>query len=82
MRMKDIRIGQLVMAPKADWRNPMLPLVGKVVDIAYEYDYVSLVGARLDREVRVLPLVHFLGEREPRTIAPCNIQHYRPTGPD
>ena len=78
MKMKDVFIGQLVITPKENWRHPKLPQVGKVVDIAYEYEYTTLIVSSIDHEVRVLPVVHFLGENQPREISPSNIEQYNP----
>lgn len=79
MKMKEMFIGQIVVADKDSWRHPNLPKVGKVVDIDYEYQYDTLITSNgaLDREIRVLPVVHFLGESYPRSINPSNIEPYR-----
>lgn len=59
-------------------KAPYLPQVGKVVDIAYEYGYTTLIQSRSEHEVRVIPVVHFLGESTPRLISPENINPYNP----
>jgi hypothetical protein len=78
MKMKDVFIGQIVVTDREHWKVPYLPQVGKVVDIAYEYNFSTIVHSRSDTVVRVLPVVHFLGEPTPRAINPINIEPYNP----
>jgi hypothetical protein len=76
--MKEFFIGQIVVTKKEDWKIPNLPQVGKIVDIAYEYDYTTIISTRFDSsEVRVLPVVHFLGDNTPRPVAPFQIEQYK-----
>ena len=79
VKLSDIFIGQIVMMPRSEWRDPDLPVVGKVVDIAYEYEgsfAMGGCGVMVGREARVVPVVHFLGEEQPRTVDPSSIERY------
>ena len=79
MKLSEMFIGQIVMVPRSEWKDPDFPVVGKVVDIAYEYGgsfAMGGCGVMVGREARVVPVVHFLGEGEPRTIDPSKIEKY------
>jgi hypothetical protein len=78
--MKNIYIGQIVEVTTEESRRiPNLPKVGKVVDIQYEYSYDALIGNKdtFDQQVNVIPVVHFLGENQPRGIHSSNIKPYK-----
>jgi len=76
VKLSEMFIGQIVMVPKSEWNDPNLPMVGKVVDIAYEYEHSSSI-CNLALEVHVRPVVHFLGEDQPRTVDPSTIEKYK-----
>lgn len=77
MKLSEMFIGQIVMMPRSEWRDPIVPMVGKVVDITYEYEPAFMNSCGLGREVRVMPVVHFLGEDQPRAISPGSIEKYQ-----
>lgn len=79
VKLSEMFIGQIVMIPRDEWKDPSFPMVGKVVDITYEYEgsfAMGGCGAMVGRDVRVVPVVHFLGEDQPRAIDPRNIEKY------
>ena len=79
MKLSEMFIGQIVMVPRSKWKDPSFPMVGKVVDITYEYE-ASLVmggcGVMVGREAHILPVVHFVGEDQPRTVDPATVEKY------
>ncbi len=78
MKLSEMFIGQIVMmVEKSDCRDSRIPEVGKVVDIALEYDVSILIGSSSTDKFRVLPVVHFVGESTPRKVSPHNLMKYK-----
>ena len=77
MKLSEMFIGQIVMMPKSEWKDPVVPVVGKVVDITYEHDFYFQNACGLGREIHVRPVVHFLGEDQPRAIDPGKLETYK-----
>jgi hypothetical protein len=79
MKLSEMFIGQIVMMKeKSDCRDSRIPEVGKVVDIALEYDVSILIGHSSSTDkIRVLPVVHFVGEQVPRKVSPHNLCKYK-----
>lgn len=80
MKFKDLRIGMIVESNQQNLY--LLPDVGIVVDIAYEYSTDVLMNAFRRGEnmskTRVLPVVKFLSDPStPRKVAIENIEIYK-----
>lgn len=74
MKLSEMFIGQLVqMKEKSEFKK--LPEIGKVVDIALEYDTDILLNSQSDISfTEVLPVVHFVGETVARKVNPVNLE--------
>jgi hypothetical protein len=76
MKLSEMFIGQIVMMEEpSTCRSAYIPEVGKVVDIALEYDVSIAIGAT--QPMRVLPVIHFIGECLPRKVNPANLCKYK-----
>jgi hypothetical protein len=76
MKLSEMFIGQIVMMEEpSTCRSAYIPEVGKVVDIALEYDITIAIGTR--EPLRVLPVVHFVGENLPRKVNPDCLCKYK-----
>ncbi len=77
MKLSEMFIGQLVMMKKEDWLDPRIPAVGKVVDIALEYELSTILKCPPSRDIRILPVIHFVGEDQPRRVNPAILFPYK-----
>lgn len=74
--MKRIFIGQIV-----EWTveisDRTVPQIGKVVDIALQYAVDILLSSHeRGGNIKVMPVVHFVGESTPRTVRADHLREY------
>jgi len=75
MKLSEMFIGQIVMLN--GYEKEQIPLVGKVVDIALQYNTKILINSNSDNKIDVLPVIHFVGETIPRLVNPANLEKYK-----